>query len=659
MRQLRIMLLALAALLPAAAGAQGIAGRFLAAAGTVTIERGLQALPAAVGTTVIAGDTLRVGPQSNAQVRFTDDSVVALGPDSAFRVSEYAYESVSTSAQRVVFTLVAGGMRTVTGLIGKANVGNYRLQTPVAALGIRGTGFSACQDCTSTDGEFLPGTSVSFSEGAGYLRTDAGELELVAGQSAYARDATSLPIRTLAFPQLRQQASARPSSPAGTAQSSEEAQVAVPGGGGGGAAPVGDSTAAVANVVSTPTTPVFQVTSTPAVETVLAPTSGTAFYRVAGPFNIPTACSSGPCDTVVDGEFVLAVNYSVKRVTALGAFRTAGGDVLNISIPINLSGAPITIVGNQVTFTGTYNAADFPFNGGSFACSNCGPNNTPGQVQQLTVSGTINGSQATLTFAGTGGSVTVTMSQQNPPNNSVAALFVPTQNGGASARSASYWDVTVDSSGRLVRFGPPVGAVQGDVGGATNTIVGTAPAAGNLVWGTWTNGTTAATKATLVDSQYHTYQPNNNSVLPWITGEASPFLPPSLGVLDFNLLGSVMTNTSAHVNSAKLQADFVNRSVQLSINATAAPGTTGTNVYQMNATTGFSPTSNRFSGGFNTVTCTGPCNAGVGTASGSFGGFFAGSQAQGAGLTFTTGFGSAAGANGVGNGVSGAIAFGR
>lgn len=51
---------------------------------------------------------------------------------------------------RAFFRLVKGGFRSVSGLIGKVNQDNYRVSTPVATIGIRGTRYSArlCQgDC--------------------------------------------------------------------------------------------------------------------------------------------------------------------------------------------------------------------------------------------------------------------------------------------------------------------------------------------------------------------------------------------------------------------------------------------------------------------------------------------------------------------------------
>ncbi|MBK0391986.1 FecR family protein [Ramlibacter algicola] len=688
MRSLITLLLALATFVPGLASAQEAAGRVIAANGAVTIERNLVTVPANVGDPIQSGDVLNVGTGGTAQLRFTDDSIVALGPDSRFQVAEYAYDGVAATAQRVAMSLLKGGLRTVTGQIGKINNSGYKLTTATATIGIRGTGFTVCQDCTTLQGEFLPGTSVAFSEGAGVLTTQAGELPLVAGQSAYARDAALPPVRTTTFPQLRQQASARPSTTTRTASAGSDTgaalSTAVAAGSGdsstgsastatgttasAASAATGDSAAIV--VASAPVTtfatsaaPAFQVTSTPVVDTLLAPTAGTAYYRLAGPMNFQVSCSPGPCPTVIEGDLTIGVNYTVKRATAQAVFKLSDGGVFNVAIPIQLSGAPVSIVGNQVTFSGTYNLSDFPQNAGSFACNDCSPSGTPGFVNQLSLSGTISGSQATLSVSlatpdGGSGSFTAPLTQQDPPNNTAAALIVPTLGGGASARSSSYWGAKADASGRLTEFGLELGAVRGSAGGATNTIVGSAPEAGNLVWGRWTNGTTAATKATFTDSQYNTFQPGNNSQQPWITGDASPFLPASLGVLNFNLAGSVLT-PNAVLNSATLQADMVNRTLSLNMNVSASPSPSGTNVYQMSGSTGFSPTSNRFSAGFNSVTCSGPCNLGVGTPNGSYGGFFAGPNAEGAGVAFTAGFGPSAGANGVGNGVSGVAGFKR
>jgi hypothetical protein len=350
----------------------------------------------------------------------------------------------------------------------------------------------------------------------------------------------------------------------------------------------------------------------------------------------------------VAGEFTLGINYALQRATVVVAGKSddAGGGIVNFSVPISISGLPITITGNRVTFGGTFNLADFPNNRGSFRCFDCRASNVADFATQLTFSGAVTGATATVTVqvtdvGGTAG-VTAVLTQEPPPNNAVAAIVTQRQGGGADARSAAFWNVQLDGSGRLLQFGPNVGQIAASVGTATNTITGTAPSAGNLVWGIWSGGGSRIT-----DFNYASFTTTAGQRQPWISGDANNSLPPSLGTLTFTPVGSVFDGTSGRLNSASLTADFVNRSLAISLNAT---NTVANNTFQMNGVTGFSPTSGRFSSGFSTVTCTGPCVGG--TPSGAYAGFFSGSQAQGAGLAFSAGFG-------LGTGVSGVVAFGR
>lgn len=118
------------------------AGRVLLAVGEVSAERGGQSVPLALNAPVFEGDTLRLGAASNAQVRMSDQSVVALRERTVFRIDEYRYAGGEEG--RGVFSLLAGGMRTVTGVIGRAagQRGNYAVKTPTSTIGIRGTHYT-------------------------------------------------------------------------------------------------------------------------------------------------------------------------------------------------------------------------------------------------------------------------------------------------------------------------------------------------------------------------------------------------------------------------------------------------------------------------------------------------------------------------------------
>lgn len=131
-------LLALAALAPQLA--YGQAGRFLMAVGDVVVSRGAQQVPASAGTAVEAGDTIRLGANSNAQVRMTDESIVSLRQNTVFRIDEYVYSGAIDGREKTVFSLLRGGLRTITGAIGRLHSRDkYQVRTATSTIGIRGT----------------------------------------------------------------------------------------------------------------------------------------------------------------------------------------------------------------------------------------------------------------------------------------------------------------------------------------------------------------------------------------------------------------------------------------------------------------------------------------------------------------------------------------
>ena len=94
------------------------------------------------GSALEAGDTVRTG-QGRAQIRFTDGGYTSLQPGTEFRIDDYNYDAKREEESVGFFSLLKGGLRTITGVIGKIRKKAYQLRTPVATVGIRGTEFSA------------------------------------------------------------------------------------------------------------------------------------------------------------------------------------------------------------------------------------------------------------------------------------------------------------------------------------------------------------------------------------------------------------------------------------------------------------------------------------------------------------------------------------
>ena len=89
------------------------------------------------------GDTLISEKNTYARIRFIDDSEVTLRPGSQFKIENFAYDEGQPEKDSAVFNLIKGGLRSVTGALGKRNKERYGLKTPTATIGIRGTTFIA------------------------------------------------------------------------------------------------------------------------------------------------------------------------------------------------------------------------------------------------------------------------------------------------------------------------------------------------------------------------------------------------------------------------------------------------------------------------------------------------------------------------------------
>lgn len=180
-------------------------GRVLAVAGTASLDRNGQSQSVSFGTEVQTGDTIAVGEGSALQVRFADESIVALRANSQIKIQDFRYNR-DVQADRSILSLLKGGLRTITGLIGKNNNRAYGVQTPTATVGIRGTHFTlvACaDDCTNPDGSTVPnGLFGGVSDGRIAVSNNAGETEFDQQENFYLASMDAVPERLLTPPSI-------------------------------------------------------------------------------------------------------------------------------------------------------------------------------------------------------------------------------------------------------------------------------------------------------------------------------------------------------------------------------------------------------------------------------------------------------------------------
>ncbi|WP_294253256.1 FecR family protein [Propionivibrio sp.] len=144
-----------------------------------------QSRPAVRGSDVAAGETVDTA-DGRLQLRFSDGASMSLQPDTRFRIDDFRFveqNGNASSDDRSFFTLLKGGFRTVTGLIGKLRREQYKIDTAVATIGIRGTDYSAHYDASGLSVRTFGGLVEVCSEG-GCAEAAPGETLLVADRKS-------------------------------------------------------------------------------------------------------------------------------------------------------------------------------------------------------------------------------------------------------------------------------------------------------------------------------------------------------------------------------------------------------------------------------------------------------------------------------------------
>jgi hypothetical protein len=176
--------------------------------GTVTHLSGVLVAKKADGATrflgvkssVAEGEMLVTEQATYARVKFADDAEVVLRPSSQLKIESYQYQNSQPERDSVLLSLLKGGLRSVTGLIGRRSRNNVKFSTSTSTIGIRGTHFGMllCQsDCASIPTPSGPpenGLHVDVVDGSITLTNNAGQQVLIAGQFGFVRDANTAPV---------------------------------------------------------------------------------------------------------------------------------------------------------------------------------------------------------------------------------------------------------------------------------------------------------------------------------------------------------------------------------------------------------------------------------------------------------------------------------
>lgn len=125
---------------------------------------------------IFNGDIIKTGPAGSVQIRFVDKALMTIKANSEMNIESYlqAQADGGQDKEQVIMSLVKGGFRTITGTIGKGDKSAYKVNTPAASIGIRGTNYEVQQEA---DGGFVMGV---YSGGI-QVENESGIIELGEG----------------------------------------------------------------------------------------------------------------------------------------------------------------------------------------------------------------------------------------------------------------------------------------------------------------------------------------------------------------------------------------------------------------------------------------------------------------------------------------------
>ena len=108
--------------------------------GSVTLrDAGKQPAPAKAGDTFEQGATFITSANGQVTLKFEDGEIAILAPNTQFIATTYVYNKNKVADGNIVFNLLRGGLRFVSGVMAETNPSKFAIRTPTATAGVRGS----------------------------------------------------------------------------------------------------------------------------------------------------------------------------------------------------------------------------------------------------------------------------------------------------------------------------------------------------------------------------------------------------------------------------------------------------------------------------------------------------------------------------------------
>ena len=174
----------------------GVAGHTQFVNGSVQLTNATgQTRPMRKGDAVHESDTVITAKGGSTQIKMLDGGQIAVRSDSRVKIDKFVFSGKEDGNERSFFSLMKGGFRAITGLIGHKNKENYRIAANGSTIGIRGTDHETILVVPGSEMAAIApvGLYNKVNSGETVMTTDKGTIHILPNQMGFAAAPDQMP----------------------------------------------------------------------------------------------------------------------------------------------------------------------------------------------------------------------------------------------------------------------------------------------------------------------------------------------------------------------------------------------------------------------------------------------------------------------------------
>lgn len=114
--------------------------------GNIDIDRNNSVMTGGAKSPIMSMDTVITKSESEAKLKFKDDTVVRITPNSRLLIDDFVYDPNQSDASKVALKATLGTIRYASGQIARNDPQKVAITTPTATISVRGTDFAMTVD---------------------------------------------------------------------------------------------------------------------------------------------------------------------------------------------------------------------------------------------------------------------------------------------------------------------------------------------------------------------------------------------------------------------------------------------------------------------------------------------------------------------------------